>query len=218
MFGGPDGVSEGVRCDLFPFAIAGSCEGAPRGQALGMCMGMPSMQSLGSPGPEPGYQVSAGHGHQARRGGGPCPPGGVHRDAQAGEGRLIGYPKSNRSDIDRYTLRPIAAEFGLSADVQAAVGDRWSELRFRARRTASPIGRMGNLSGSLLPAFRTRRYFFAPSGGCAGGAESVGTSGGVLAVGLRLAGHGPPEASVRRGRRTAAHSPRSQGACRAGLG
>ncbi|GHE32342.1 hypothetical protein GCM10018784_80870 [Streptomyces hydrogenans] len=119
----------------------------------------------------------------------------------------IGYPKSNRSDIDWSTLRPIAAEFGLSTDGQAAVGDRWSALRFRARRTAGPIGRMGNLSGSLLPAFRTRRYFFAPSGGSVGGAESVGTSGGVLAVGLRLAGHGPPEASVRRGRRTAAHSP-----------
>jgi hypothetical protein len=44
----------------------------------------------------------------------------------------VAYPKGNRSDINRDTLWPIVAEFGLRPNGQVALDDVWSALRFRA--------------------------------------------------------------------------------------
>ncbi|MFD8008853.1 hypothetical protein [Streptomyces sp. NPDC058955] len=53
----------------------------------------------------------------------------------------IAYPKGNRSDINRDTLWPIAAEFGLRPNAQVAVDEHWSALRFRALREGeAPFG------------------------------------------------------------------------------
>jgi hypothetical protein len=46
----------------------------------------------------------------------------------------IAYPKGNRTDINRDTLWPIVAEFGMRPNGQVAIDDRWSALRFRASR------------------------------------------------------------------------------------
>jgi hypothetical protein len=43
----------------------------------------------------------------------------------------IAYPKGNRSDINRDTLWPIVAEYGLRPVTQVAVDEVWSALRFR---------------------------------------------------------------------------------------
>jgi len=43
----------------------------------------------------------------------------------------IAYPKGNRTDINRDTLWPIVAEYGLRPIGQVAVDDVWSALRFR---------------------------------------------------------------------------------------
>lgn len=45
----------------------------------------------------------------------------------------IAYPKGNRSDINRDSLWPIAAEYGLRPNGQVAIDDTWSALRFRAQ-------------------------------------------------------------------------------------
>ena len=44
----------------------------------------------------------------------------------------VAYPKGNRSDINRDSLWPIVAEFGLRPNSQVAIDDTWSALRFRA--------------------------------------------------------------------------------------
>lgn len=46
----------------------------------------------------------------------------------------IAYPKGNKADINRDTLWPIAADFGLRPNGQVAIDDRWSALRFRANK------------------------------------------------------------------------------------
>jgi hypothetical protein len=46
----------------------------------------------------------------------------------------IAYPKGNRTDVNRDTLWPIAADFGLRPNLQVAIDERWSALRFRPLR------------------------------------------------------------------------------------
>lgn len=41
------------------------------------------------------------------------------------------YPKANRTDVNRDSLWPILAEFGMRPNSQVAVDDVWSALRFR---------------------------------------------------------------------------------------
>ena len=41
------------------------------------------------------------------------------------------YPKGGRADINRDTLWPIVAEYGLRPITQVAVDETWSALRFR---------------------------------------------------------------------------------------
>ncbi len=43
----------------------------------------------------------------------------------------VAYPKANRADINRDSLWPILAEFGMRPIAQVAVDDVWSALRFR---------------------------------------------------------------------------------------
>ena len=44
----------------------------------------------------------------------------------------VAYPKGNKSDINRDTLWPIVADFGMRPNGQVAIDGRWSALRFRA--------------------------------------------------------------------------------------
>jgi hypothetical protein len=44
------------------------------------------------------------------------------------------YPKANRADINRDTLWPILAEYGMRPITQVAIDDVWSALRFRPLR------------------------------------------------------------------------------------
>jgi hypothetical protein len=46
----------------------------------------------------------------------------------------VAYPKGNKADINRDTLWPIVAEFGLRPNGQVAIDNHWSALRFRAHR------------------------------------------------------------------------------------
>ncbi|MFS8478874.1 MAG: hypothetical protein FWJ93_07925 [Micromonosporaceae bacterium] len=46
----------------------------------------------------------------------------------------VAYPKGNRSDINRDSLWPIVAEYGMRPCGQVAIDERWSALRFRANR------------------------------------------------------------------------------------
>jgi hypothetical protein len=46
----------------------------------------------------------------------------------------IVYPKANRTDINRDTLWPILAEYGMRPISQVAIDEVWSALRFRPRR------------------------------------------------------------------------------------
>jgi|SRR5579859_3124319 len=41
------------------------------------------------------------------------------------------YPKGNKADINRDTLWPILAEYGMRPITQVAIDDVWSALRFR---------------------------------------------------------------------------------------
>ncbi|TDC51858.1 hypothetical protein E1212_10640 [Jiangella ureilytica] len=50
----------------------------------------------------------------------------------------IAYPKGGRADINRDTLWPIVAEFGLRPNGQVAIDDVWSALRFRATKPGEP--------------------------------------------------------------------------------
>jgi hypothetical protein len=43
----------------------------------------------------------------------------------------VAYPKANRADINRDSVWPIVAEYGLRPIGQVAVDDVWSALRFR---------------------------------------------------------------------------------------
>jgi hypothetical protein len=43
----------------------------------------------------------------------------------------IAYPKGNRSDINRDSLWPILADYGMRPITQVALNDVWSGLRFR---------------------------------------------------------------------------------------
>ncbi len=43
----------------------------------------------------------------------------------------VAYPKGNRTDINRDTLWPIVAEYGMRPITQVAINDVWSALRFR---------------------------------------------------------------------------------------
>jgi hypothetical protein len=43
----------------------------------------------------------------------------------------VAYPKGNRSDINRDSVWPIVAEYGLRPITQVSVSDVWSALRFR---------------------------------------------------------------------------------------
>lgn len=56
----------------------------------------------------------------------------AHHDQLAQPGTLwVAYPKANRTDINRDTLWPILAEYGLRPITQVAVDEVWSALRFR---------------------------------------------------------------------------------------
>ena len=43
----------------------------------------------------------------------------------------VAYPKGNRTDINRDSLWPILADFGMRPISQVAIDDVWSALRFR---------------------------------------------------------------------------------------
>jgi len=56
----------------------------------------------------------------------------AHRDRLAQpEVFWVAYPKANRADINRDTLWPILAEYGMRPIGQVAVDEVWSALRFR---------------------------------------------------------------------------------------
>lgn len=44
----------------------------------------------------------------------------------------VAYPKANRTDVNRDTLWPILADYGVRPNAQVAVDETWSALRFRA--------------------------------------------------------------------------------------
>ena len=48
------------------------------------------------------------------------------------------YPKGNRADINRDTLWPMVAVYGLRPITQVAIDDVWSGLRFRPLRDDEP--------------------------------------------------------------------------------
>jgi hypothetical protein len=43
----------------------------------------------------------------------------------------VAYPKANKADINRDTLWPILAEYGMRPIGQVAIDEVWSALRFR---------------------------------------------------------------------------------------
>jgi hypothetical protein len=56
----------------------------------------------------------------------------AHREQLAQPSVLwVAYPKAGRADINRDTLWPILADYGLRPIGQVAVDDVWSALRFR---------------------------------------------------------------------------------------
>jgi hypothetical protein len=50
----------------------------------------------------------------------------------------VAYPKANRADINRESLWPILAEYGMRPVTQVSVDDVWSALRFRVLREGEP--------------------------------------------------------------------------------
>lgn len=46
----------------------------------------------------------------------------------------VAYPKANRTDINRDSVWPILAEFGMRPISQVAIDQTWSALRFRKLR------------------------------------------------------------------------------------
>jgi hypothetical protein len=55
-----------------------------------------------------------------------------HADVTKPSAFWVAYPKGGRADINRDSLWPIIAEFGLRPNQQVAIDDHWSALRFRA--------------------------------------------------------------------------------------
>lgn len=56
----------------------------------------------------------------------------LHRESLAQPSNFwVLYPKANRADINRDSLWPILAEYGLRPITQIAIDDVWSALRFR---------------------------------------------------------------------------------------
>ncbi len=56
----------------------------------------------------------------------------AHRERLASPAVLwVAYPKGNKADINRDSLWPILAEYGLRPVGQVAVDEIWSALRFR---------------------------------------------------------------------------------------
>jgi hypothetical protein len=51
----------------------------------------------------------------------------------------VAYPKGNRADINRDTLWPIVAEYGMRPVTQVAVDDVWSVLRFRPLKPGEAV-------------------------------------------------------------------------------
>jgi hypothetical protein len=63
----------------------------------------------------------------------------ANRDSLAKPAALwFAYPKGNRADINRDTLWPIVAEYGMRPITQVALDDVWSALRFRPLREGEP--------------------------------------------------------------------------------
>jgi hypothetical protein len=55
-----------------------------------------------------------------------------HADALADHDTLwVAYPKANRSDINRDSVWPILAEYGLRPIAQVSMSEVWSAIRFR---------------------------------------------------------------------------------------
>jgi hypothetical protein len=50
----------------------------------------------------------------------------------------VSYPKANRTDLNRDTLWPILAEYGMRPVGQVAVDEVWSALRFRPLKEGEP--------------------------------------------------------------------------------
>ncbi len=50
----------------------------------------------------------------------------------------VAYPKANRADINRDSLWPILAEYGMRPIGQVAVDEVWSALRFRPLKAGEP--------------------------------------------------------------------------------
>ncbi len=46
----------------------------------------------------------------------------------------VAYPKANRTDVNRDSLWPILAEYGMRPVSQVALDEVWSALRFRPRK------------------------------------------------------------------------------------
>lgn len=63
----------------------------------------------------------------------------AHKDQLAAPRALwVAYQKANRADINRDSLWPILAEYGMRPVGQVSVDDAWSALRFRALREGEP--------------------------------------------------------------------------------
>jgi hypothetical protein len=63
----------------------------------------------------------------------------AHKDQLATPGVFwVAYPKANRADINRDSLWPILAEYGMRPVTQVSVDDVWSALRFRVLREGEP--------------------------------------------------------------------------------
>lgn len=59
----------------------------------------------------------------------------AHKDRLARPNALwVTYPKANRADINRDTLWPILAEYGMRPIGQVSVDEVWSAMRFRPNR------------------------------------------------------------------------------------
>ena len=57
----------------------------------------------------------------------------------------VAYPKGNKTDMNRDTLWPIFAEYGMRPITQIAVDDIWSALRFRPlKKGEAPFNPGGN--------------------------------------------------------------------------
>jgi len=56
---------------------------------------------------------------------------GVRADLGHPSAFWVAYPKGNRADINRDSLWPILAEYGMRPISQVAIDDTWSALRFR---------------------------------------------------------------------------------------